>query len=138
MRGTLIAWGGGEHVFALDIGGLRALQAKCGAGPQEVLARLSVGTWLLDDVLETVRLGLCGGGMERAEAVRLVAEVEESQGLMRLSKIALLALSAALVRDKDDPVGEDQGALNPPDAGNSAVSTEPVLPPDSPPATSTP
>lgn len=132
-----LIWGGGEHTFALTIGGLRALQDACNAGPQEVLMRLVNGTWRVDDPLAILRHGLIGGGMAKDAARDLVNRTAESDGLMAMVTPAQLVLSAALVGVEDDRVGEPMGEAEPPVNGVSATSMDPVPLPDLPPATLT-
>lgn len=72
MRPVDLTWPGGEHSFLLTIPLLRALEAKCDAGPLHILGRLQSSTWRVDDVLETIRLGLEGGGMTKSDARKLV------------------------------------------------------------------
>lgn len=133
MRGIELTWLGGEHTFNLPIGMLRALQQRCDAGPQHILNRLSTGTWLVDDVVQTIRLGLEGGGMEKDAARQLVAQHVED-GALALSVItARLVLGAAIYGiDQGDDVGEAQGEtvapnpISPAVNGASAASTETV------------
>jgi hypothetical protein len=89
------------RIFALKIGQLRLLQEKCGAGPMAVLRRLSSGDWLVDDVIETLRLGLIGGGVKLEEAVKLRAEIEQ-RPLGEAVPAAIVVLSAALVGPPDE------------------------------------
>ncbi len=72
MRGVSLTWAGGHHRFVLDIDQLRALQQYCDAGPNWVLHRLTNGQWLVDDVVQPIRLGLEGGGLAAEEAEKLV------------------------------------------------------------------
>lgn len=105
MQPRDLTWRGGRHPFRLGIGELRALQHATDAGPAHVLARLQSGEWLVDDVTETIRLGLTGGGMDRAEATRLVdVHVEDRLGSHVMLATAIIA--AALYGVEDDPVGE--------------------------------
>lgn len=55
-----LTWAGGEHEFELRLEHLRALQDKCDAGPEWILARLSTKQWMVDDVIQPIRLGLEG------------------------------------------------------------------------------
>ncbi len=135
-----IRWVGGEHDFCLTIGDLRALQDQCKAGPPLILTRLTTSQWMVDDVFTVLRLGLIGGGMEKAEARALVERMADQSGLMRLATVAQLVLGLALVGVEDDPVGEDQGVMPttglPMEDGDSAASTGPAPLPVSPPPTS--
>jgi hypothetical protein len=118
-------WAGGEHPFALDIGALRALQDHCDAGPQQILTRITTGAWRVDDLMQTIRLGLIGGGMAQTEASRIVDTTFKSHPLLVFRPTAQAILVAALVGDPDDRLGETTGEPTPPENGGSATSTEP-------------
>lgn len=139
MTGVTIAWAGGEHSFALRLGELRALQDACNAGPHEILTKLNLGTWRVDDPIRTVQFGLMGGGMDRAEAAKLAVSVAELHGLVEVVQVAAGILAAALAGVADDPVGEQAGVsqTKSPESGDSAASTDPELQPVSPPNKST-
>jgi hypothetical protein len=122
---SMILWVGGEHPFALDIGALRALQTACDAGPQQILNRVATGAWRVDDLYQTIRLGLIGGGMTPAEAGRVTETAFKSHPMMQFRPPAQAVLVAALIGDPDDPLGEEPGAPPPPENGGSATSTEP-------------
>jgi hypothetical protein len=135
-----LSWPGGQHVFALDLGQLRAVQAACDAGPQRILMRLMQGDWRVDDPLAVLRHGLMGGGMDEAEAQRVVANAAATGGLQRMIVTASLVLGAALTGEDDDPVEQPDaeklmGAMMA--NGGSAASMETAPAPDSAPATST-
>lgn len=128
MAETLsLIWPGGEHEFRLTLGHLRALQEACNAGPFEIRARLLTQTARVDDVLATLRLGLQGGGMDKAAATALVNSTAENTGLMGMILPALAVLTQALIGPADDPVGGDggkpMGETLPPENGNSAAFT---------------
>jgi hypothetical protein len=123
-----LIWGDGEQKFALPIGQLRELQNKCDAGPAKVLGRLGSTEWFIDDIRETIRLGLIGGGKTPAEAHMLVVRYidERPGGLMESRLVAQVALMKALVGDPSDPVGEPQAAetATATDASSSPPSTD--------------
>ena len=123
-----LIWAGGEHDFRLTLGHLRALQDVCNAGPFEVRNRLLTQTARVDDVISTLRLGLQGGGMEKAAATKLVDTTVENHGLMKLVLPALAVLTQALIGPEDDPVGDGEGKTMgetlPPENGGSPASTE--------------
>jgi hypothetical protein len=101
---TTIRWAGGEHEFKLTIGDLRALQEKTGRGPEEILSRLAARTWHVDEAIETVRLGLIGGGMARDEAKRLVSLVVDRDPLVEFRLTAFEVLSRLLYpQEADEP-----------------------------------
>lgn len=117
---VVLTWKGGEHSFALRIGELQALQDATGEGPGASLQRLylsmqsgpMMGGWKIADVVDTVRLGLIGGGMERTEATKIVRETVDRNGITSLVTTACEVLLDALA-EKDDEAGEAAGEPNP-------------------------
>lgn len=101
-----ITWAGGEHAFDLKIEHLRALQDRCDAGPEWILARLSNKQWHVNDVVDTIRLGLEGGGMEKSDARKLVQRYVEDRPLTLSVLTAQAVLMMALYGDPDDQPGE--------------------------------
>lgn len=69
-----LEFGDGPHLFALKIAQIEELQDKCGAGIEEIYQRLWTGKSRLEDVFETLRLGLIGGGMPAIPARKLVEQ----------------------------------------------------------------
>lgn len=106
MRGVDLTWAGGEHTFLLTIDLLRALQEKCDAGPMFVLERLATKRWMVDDVIQPIRLGLEGGGMSKDQARKLVKKHVEDQPLHASVTTAMAVLMSAIYGSEDDPVGE--------------------------------
>jgi hypothetical protein len=102
MRGIELTWAGGEHAFLLNIDLLRALQDKCDAGPAFVLARLQRSQWLVDDVVQPIRLGLEGGGLAKAEARNLTRRFVEDRPLTESVLTAIAVLMHALYGGKED------------------------------------
>ena len=109
-----LAWGDGEYKFRLGIGEVRELQEKTSCGPYFLLGRVDGGQWFIDDLRETIRIGLIGGGLEPVKALALagllvISAVEElrRQGMPmmqalvegaaeRMRSIVLVALLALL------------------------------------------
>jgi hypothetical protein len=58
----LLPFADGVYAFALWYGQLHELQEKTDAGPLVIYNRVLSGTWRYDDVRETIRLALIGGG----------------------------------------------------------------------------
>jgi len=92
-----INWADGEYSFALTIKQLIELQEKCDAGPPHILARLEGRAWHVSDVRETMRLGLIGGGMSPADALKLTMRYVDERPLGENVLIAQVILSAAIV-----------------------------------------
>lgn len=109
-----ITWAGGEHAFDLKIEHLRALQDRCDAGPEWILNRLATKQWHVNDVVDTIRLGLEGGGVEKAEARKIVQRYVEDRPLTLSVLTAQAVLMLALYGDPDDQPGEaDAGEEKP-------------------------
>ena len=102
MRGVELTWAGGEHVFLLNIDLLRALQDKCDAGPPWVLTRLRTNQWFVDDVLQPIRLGLEGGGMEKDDARKMVKRFVEDRPLSESVLTSTAILMQALYGGEED------------------------------------
>jgi hypothetical protein len=132
MHPVELTWAGGEHRFLLTIGLLRALQDKCDAGPEWILNRLRTGQWRVDDIVQTIRLGLEGGGLSKDEARRLATTHVEERPLTLSVLTAQLVLAASLYDMSDDPVGEAQAGaettppLSPEADGDLVGSTAPA------------
>jgi len=125
MKTGVVQWPGGEHEFSLPIGQLRALQDATNSGPEEVFNRLRLGTWRVNDVIDTIRLGLVGSGaMTSAEAGPFVTNLFECHPKAQFKLTAITILAASLLGVEEDPVGEDQGETSPPENGVSQSSTE--------------
>lgn len=121
-----LIWGDGPNRFALHIGQLRELQAKCDAGPQRILHRLSTIDWLVDDIRETIRLGLIGGGKTPSEAYALVVHYVDERPPLESRLVAQAVLMQALVGVPDDVVGKktaETAKTDPTDGSPSPPST---------------
>jgi hypothetical protein len=124
-------WADGTYRFRLPYGQLAELQERTGCGPQLLLQRVVDGAWKVDDLRETIRLGLIGGGLEPVKALALVRRYVEERPLLESVTPARLILSAALFGvegeewpGKDAP-GEDRSAdPSPTDGSTSPGSTE--------------
>lgn len=151
LQSVTLPWGGEERVFQLRIGELRALQAKCDAGPEEIAARLAptvtaldnevgfgdavrlglTGRWRIDDVRETLLQGLIGGGMAPQDATVLVLTYVDGRPLRENAAPAYLVLMAAISGVPDEPGKvEGEGATadptSPDESSGSATSTAPA------------
>ena len=126
-------WGDGDHTFRLRIGELRELEEKRNAGSFELCRRLSDGTWRVDDIRETLRLGLIGGGMSAPVALGLVAKYCGPTTLFENSVVARNVIMAAVFGDPDDVVGKIAAGILGPTA-DSTSEDEPNSRPSSAPA----
>lgn len=103
-------WADGTHSFRLAWGQLGELQEKCDAGPYVVLQRLHSGAWRIEDISNIIRLGLIGGKMEPAAALKLVRAYVEARPPMENLVPAQVILSAALMGAPEEAVGEGDAA----------------------------
>jgi len=103
-------FGPGEQRFRLAWGQLASLQEACDAGPYVILERLMNGAWKMNDIRETIRYGLIGGGMPPHEALKLVREYVEARPPIESVMIAQAVLSAGLMGAPEEKVGEQDAA----------------------------
>lgn len=101
-------WADDHYEFRLAIGQLRELQEKCNCGPNELLGRLRQGTWRVDDIRETIRLGLIGAGKTPSEALKIVRTHVEMRPWLENVQPAQLILMAALMGVPEEPVGKKE------------------------------
>lgn len=104
-----------DYDLCLRIGELIELSEVRDSGPPMILARLSEGAWFPQDIIETIRLGLIGGGMHPQQAKKLTERAVQSGYLLDYQTVALEALYAAMVgvpadapETGDDEPGEPQ------------------------------
>lgn len=115
-------WGDGEYLFRLTINGLIELEEKCSAPFTEVFRRLMAGAYSINDVRETVRLGLIGGGMEPGKALALVRRYVDARPKAESEKAAQAVLGATLFGFEEAPLGKEEAA---PSAESPSASTPP-------------
>jgi len=100
--GISLKWADGEYAFRLPIGRLIELQEKCDAGPAFIMTRLQQGVWRVEDVRETIRLGLIGGGTKPTDALKLVERYVDERPMFESVVTAEAIISAALVGAPDE------------------------------------
>lgn len=116
-------WPDQTRTFRLRIGELRELQEKCGnRGPLTIWNALMSGTWLVDDVIQPIRLGLIGGGMEQGAALKIV---NTHLGDGRLKEGVMVA-QAIILRAVTGP--PDEQLKSPPAKGGPAEPKKPATP----------
>lgn len=112
--GTIrLAWQGGEHDFCCaTVGNILSLQDLCGAGIGTILQRLIGGAWYVQDIRETIRLGLIGGGLAPDRALELVKVHVDSneRGLAPSVVLAIKILERVVIGVPDDPLGKAAAA----------------------------
>lgn len=104
-------WGDGTYEFRLAWGQLIELQEKCDAGPYVILQRLQTGAWQMQDINNVIRLGLIGGGMSAADALKKTRAYVEAFPPFENLIPAQVILGAALMGAPDETVGEEDAAV---------------------------
>ncbi len=106
-------WGDGEHTFNIaKIAQALELEEKCGCGVAEIFERLRNGRWHINDVRETIRLALIGGGIDTKngidpqKAALLVKRYVDERPWQESVQTAMLILMAAIVGVSGDEVGK--------------------------------
>ena len=78
---VVLKWADGDYLFRLPIRELCELERRCGAGVGEITARVFGGRPYVMDIVETIRLGLIGGGTATVRAQQLVATYVDGKPL---------------------------------------------------------
>lgn len=129
-----IDFGDGTYHFRLAWGQIVKLQEECDAGPYVILQRLYGGTWKVQDISSVIRWGLIGGGLDPAQALRLVRTYVESRPPVENLLTAQAVLSAGCVGAPDEDAGkkaeapdqESGSTVFPTENSGSEPSTEPA------------
>lgn len=119
-----IIWSNGEDQFCLaKIGLLLDLEAKCNAPIGVIFGRLGSGNFSVNDIRETIRLGLMGGGRTPAQAMDIVKIHVDGNPLASSVLTAYAIIEAVMVGVPDDPVGKEKAETNELDGENSSIQT---------------
>ena len=121
---VMLDFGDGTYTFALRWGEIVTLQEERDAGPYLILDRLVSGRFLVQDVSAVIRLGLVGGGMPPAEALKKVRTYVEARPVMESVVLAQKILSAGVVGAPEEEVGKKPEAANPSPEGMNLSPTE--------------
>lgn len=124
-------WADGTHTFRLAWGQLAELQEHCDAGPYVVLNRLATSQWRVEDISNVVRLGLIGGGMTPADALKKVRAYVEARPPLENVLVAQAILAAGLQGAPEEKLGEAEGEA---DEAPSESTTSPMESSDLPPS----
>lgn len=104
-------FGDGTYTFRLPIGQLEELQEKTGVGPFKLAQRMLSGEWMLQDVVQVLRLGLIGGGLKSVDALALVRRYAQEEGLwLRNVDLAQRVIWAALAGAPEEAPGKDDAS----------------------------
>ncbi len=100
-------WADGTYLFRLAIGQLRELQEKAKVGPLRLLKNLIADDWMVDDAPNIIRLGLIGGGMPPAEALKKVRVYVEDRPPAENTQVALAVLMCGIYGSDQEPLGKE-------------------------------
>ncbi|WP_342643445.1 gene transfer agent family protein [Rhodoligotrophos ferricapiens] len=103
-----LVWAGDEREFRLGIDECLALEERRNTGLGEVLYRLSTNAWRIEDIRETLRLGLIGAGVEGKKARELV-EAQVSPGKLAMHVLTAQAVLLAAIAGDANDAGDDEG-----------------------------
>lgn len=105
-----IIWAGGEDQFCLaKVGLILDLEDKCKSGIGMIAARLESGSYGIQDVRETIRLGLIGGGATSERAMVAIKSHVDEQPLAHSVLVAYEIIRSVIFGvPKDDEVGKHQ------------------------------
>lgn len=123
-------WADSTYVFRLGVKQLEELQEKTDAGPAWLYARIEAGMWKTGDLVETIRLGLIGGGKTPDEARSLVRRHVHDHWSESI-KPAKMILAAAIAGPEDEPLKKEEGEAettspSPTESSASLISMEAV------------
>ena len=100
---------GRARVLQLRIGEIGELERLTGAGIAAIFTRLATMQWQSADIVQTIRLGLEGGGASNAEAEAIVERYVEPAPLgtyVQLAADVVRACVAGEVDAAEKPTGE--------------------------------
>lgn len=119
-----LKWADGDHKF--NVAKLRCvleLEEKCGCGFAEIYKRLASGTWYFNDIRETLRLGLIGGGTLPDKALALINRYVDDVPFAENVLPAQAVIMAALVGVKGDNPETKKAAAEPDKENRSSETT---------------
>jgi Phage tail tube protein, GTA-gp10 len=100
-----LAWADGQHKFNLaKLRCVLELEDKCGCGVAEISKRIQEGRWKFNDLRETLRLGLIGGGELPDKALVLVQRYVDDRPWAESLQPAMAVLFAAMIGVAGDPL----------------------------------
>ncbi len=104
-----LTWGDGPHKFNIaKIKSVLELEEKCEAGIAEIFQRIRSDRWHINDVRETLRISLIGGGMTPDKALSLINRYCDDRPWAESLQPAMLIIMAAMVGVPGDEVGKKE------------------------------
>ena len=101
-------WADGTYSFRLTVKGILELEEKCGVPFGKIFTRLTSGQYAVNDVVETIRIGLIGGGMAATDAKKLVDRY--ALPVAQNFNIARMIILAAMFGFEAAPLGNQEAA----------------------------
>lgn len=102
-----LEFGDSTYAFRLGLGEWRELESNRKIGAYGLLRRLITGMWFVDDIRETIRIGLIGGKMHPNEALRLVKRYVDERPWLENLPLAMQILEPSLSGiEGQKPLGE--------------------------------
>lgn len=107
-----IEWADGEYKFRLGMGEIKKLQERTNRGPYNIFDRIQSREFKVEEIIETIRLGLIGGGTcvtstgmpDDARVRHLIKDYVEERPIIMSMFLAARILDAALAGVPDEPV----------------------------------
>jgi hypothetical protein len=128
-----LKWGDGTYLFALKLKQIEELQRLCSAGLGEIAQRMLVERrWRVGDIVETIRLGLIGGGLPSVRARELVetyidghplADPRDPANHLMTAQAVITAAYFGIEKKDDEPEGKGEAAAVETDSSTSRPST---------------
>lgn len=133
--GIDLDWADGTYPFRLVMSGIVELEEKCAAPIADIVTRVNGGRYSFNDVRETIRLALIGGGMPKIEALKMVRRHVDESPLAENSQIARAILLGVMFGFAEHPLAQaageetsEQSVSNPP--SSSMLVDDLGLPPE--------
>lgn len=128
MNGDVeLDWADGKHKFNVaKFEQALELEEKCNAGLHEIFERVTARRWRVTDLLETIRIGLIGGGAEPPRALKLVRRYVEGRPWAESVPVVRIILLAAIVGvEGDNDLGKEAADRTGSEAVRPALSDPP-------------
>lgn len=116
-------WADGTYAFRLTVAGALELESKCDAAIAVVAQRLNSGAYRINDVRETIRIGLIGGGSKPDAALRLVRTYVDDRPLMESAVLARVIMGGLMFGFAESPLAPAAGAAERPPVSTPQPST---------------
>ncbi|MFE0754177.1 gene transfer agent family protein [Inquilinus sp. NPDC058860] len=117
-----LRWADGTYLFALKLKQIEELQRLCSAGLGEIAQRLLVQRrWYVADIVETIRLGLVGGGLPAVRARELIdtyveghplADPRDPSNPLATAQAIIMAAYFGVAEAAEEPEGKAEAAAD--------------------------